>query len=437
MNRSRRKLRPLLGKHRPRDVRTSIWRKEFRVITRLRNAFLGLIGLLLILLLFEGAARAVTYLIGATRPHDLPDPRITLGVYRDQPWAATMWREQVASKTEYRQFEEWRWKPFRGQHVNMDSDGVRKTSNPDPPSAHTLHVFGGSTIWGRGARDDFTVPSWLSRKLSERGHPFRVVNHGVTAFITTQELVRLVVMLHRGERPDYVVFYDGANDVYSAYLSGRAGTIYDLAGIKRKVEQKEADQLRDGLTGLVRYVAEYVRLVGATVGAIRRVFPRAFLPYEVEGVKMDKDRFRGLARDIADEYRRFLDVLDHLAVAYGFRYAAFWQPILFTEKRLVGEERDLARVDGVTLIDGEKLGQLFREVAPLIVTDPSRHFYNISDVLDGRGEPCYIDFAHLSEACNALVAERIADIIVNDPWLTSALAETGAAPPSAVRHRAR
>ncbi len=37
--------------------------------------------------------------------------------------------------------------------------------------------------------------------------------------------VRLVLLLREGHRPDYVIFYDGANDVYAAYQAGRAGAV--------------------------------------------------------------------------------------------------------------------------------------------------------------------------------------------------------------------
>ena len=59
---------------------------------------------------------------------------------------------------------------YDGNYIHMSPDGVRATWNP--PFAHSAKVknvfcFGGSTLWGWGARDHFTIPSWLSRKLNQ------------------------------------------------------------------------------------------------------------------------------------------------------------------------------------------------------------------------------------------------------------------------------
>ncbi|MER3445854.1 MAG: hypothetical protein C4291_03015 [Candidatus Dadabacteria bacterium] len=78
-------------------------------------------------------------------------------------------------------------------------------------------MFGGSTMWGTEARDDFTIPSILSKKLWRRGIRCDIVNFSGSGYVSTQEVIALLIELQRGNIPNLVIFYDGINDTYSAY----------------------------------------------------------------------------------------------------------------------------------------------------------------------------------------------------------------------------
>ena len=99
------------------------------------------------------------------------------------------------------------------------SDGYRSSiggpAAVDSDSAvKTAFVFGGSTTWGAGVKDDYTIPSYLNRLASGR---YRFFNYGVLAYQSTQEVLRLSLLLSDGNVPDLVVLYDGVNDaVYGA-----------------------------------------------------------------------------------------------------------------------------------------------------------------------------------------------------------------------------
>lgn len=78
-------------------------------------------------------------------------------------------------------------------------------------------------MWGSGARDSFTIPSLLSQILSEHGISIHVVNYGESGFVSTQEVIALMLQLKKGNIPDVVMFYDGVNDTFSAFQHGIAG----------------------------------------------------------------------------------------------------------------------------------------------------------------------------------------------------------------------
>ena len=50
-------------------------------------------------------------------------------------------------------------------------------------------MFGGSTMWGTGARDACTIPSLLARALQGRGMSLEIINFGETGYVRTQEVI--------------------------------------------------------------------------------------------------------------------------------------------------------------------------------------------------------------------------------------------------------
>ena len=105
-------------------------------------------------------------------------------------------------------------KDYQGNYINI-ADRARKTYTAAGvgDDATSVYMFGGSTMWGYGQRDLYTIPSQVARLAEEDGVPVRVTNYGQVASGIWQELVLLQQLLTEGHVPDVAVFYDGANDV--------------------------------------------------------------------------------------------------------------------------------------------------------------------------------------------------------------------------------
>ena len=74
----------------------------------------------------------------------------------------------------------------------MDENGVRQTLGAGPwqrSQHHAIRIFafGGSTMWGEGSRDDYTIPSWLQRFIYQTPYRVRITNFGEDAYVSTQE----------------------------------------------------------------------------------------------------------------------------------------------------------------------------------------------------------------------------------------------------------
>ena len=113
-------------------------------------------------------------------------------------------------------FVYWRAGPFQGKYVQIDEHGLRRTtSQADRATALKVFLFGGSTMFGAGSRDEHTIASELASQLSATGQDVNVVNYGQNGYVSAQECLTLELACQAGQIPDVVIFYDGVNDVAS------------------------------------------------------------------------------------------------------------------------------------------------------------------------------------------------------------------------------
>lgn len=109
---------------------------------------------------------------------------------------------------------------FASEHLNVDNHGRRATVEASVDHAgqppFRVWAFGGSTLFGWGVSDPYTVPSQLQASLQERlpGRQVQVTSYGVPWYNSSHEVVLLATELRRApEAPHAVVFLDGLNDL--------------------------------------------------------------------------------------------------------------------------------------------------------------------------------------------------------------------------------
>ena len=368
----------------------------------------SLISLVLVLGAVEGGLRLVQALVHPG-PGQVVDRRILCAPFRDQAWAEEYWREYNNSGNEYRPFILWDRKKFSGRWINVNDNGVRRTWNPVFPvgvNPRIVYVFGGSTVWGTGARDDYTIPSQLSRLLNESQPGYRVTNYGETAYTFPQELVQLVLLLRDGARPNYVVFYDGFNDVYAAYQSGRVRDHQNYDITARRMEGRE--EKKTMVDRISREVSRFmiVRTLSHLVGQGLGGGQGGDNLFGEIAAKYPEAKLETLAGAVVRNYEKSMDLLEHLSRAYGFEYLCLWQPCLFTESRVLPDEEGCDE-----RAKDRALASLYRQAHQDLGRITDAHFHDITDALKGRTVPVYMDACHISEEGNRLVAERILDLI--------------------------
>ncbi len=344
------------------------------------------------------------------RARDLP---AMLSHYRTESWAKDLWKDmrafQQTGMMRYEPFVEWDIAPFRSEYVNIGSDSTRKTWNPEfapGTSPKRVFVLGGSALMGVGARDEFTIPSYLSKELNAKRAAYEVKNYGQGGSTFTQEVIRLITLLRNGERPDLVIFYDGANDVLSSYGTGRPGALMFENRLRALFEGDANELLAFSMKRIVGSFWERCKLCALA--------SRQKPSHRQQGAvsAAEEARLEKLAQGSAREYLSSLSLLDKLASAYGFPYMALWQPTLFSDDRRVGSEVDIERTDP-QVEDGRlrRYAEMFRE--ELARSAPAA-FRDLSAVLDNRENGVYLDGVHIAEEGNEIVARAMADLVLRD-----------------------
>lgn len=308
-------------------------------------------------------------------------------VYRNQDWAPEYWREEDLTSqntfADWRSYVYWRRKPYQGKYINIDANGLRKTWNKTAspsPTQTKIFMFGGSALWGTGARDEFTIPSWVSKKLQDRNVDVWVTNFGEGGYVSTQEVITLMLELQKGNVPDVVIFYDGVNDVFSAFQQGVAGLP------QNEYHRIESFNQLNWRSQILEKLALYRAARGLVTATRGQIIPR------------DEAR---LVDAVLDVYFSNHQIVNALAKQYGFTALFYWQPVLYTKPTLSAWEKQEMNRYG----EAEFVRRAYRAFTER--TKPNNVF-DLSNAFDGEAGTVFIDAWHISEAGNA----RIADLMI-------------------------
>lgn len=378
---------------------------------------------LLMLLLAEAAARSVFDIRGRLSVA----ARRSLTPYKDVPWADQYFKDLLDCDAQSARKGQPRYARYILQDINEDcatptvnyANRLRKTWNPDPaavpPGALVKKVamFGGSTMEGQGAIDDETIASHFSKLANESGGGtvYQVTNYGVGGYTFTQSVFKFLTLLRDGQRFDYVIFYDGANDVDYAYETGQAGGLFGEEILRTTLEGTVWDRFREGTKAQIN--ACVLCLGGVVLVRSTPILKDYLAPGLVrlrDAVNMkrgqsDEGDVALFAAEIARYYTQSQRLLAKTAEAQEVAHVEFWQPSLMYDKGYGPGEERLPAVD--PRLTDERLRKLYALTRDGVGKANLSNFIDISHALDHRSQPCYLDAVHLSGACNQVVAQKI------------------------------
>ena len=277
--------------------------------------------------------------------------------------------------------------PFANVNFTIVAEGERGTRN----ACHLggtpiiIWVFGGSTTFCAEVYDEDTWPSYLSALLCNDGYNVFVRNFGDSGYTSTQEVAKLLLKLRNTPAPDYVVFYDGINDYYSAYQSGRPG---------------EPQNLFNRYLAFDVFVNRNILnpiLVSSTMRALRFV-------QQERPVSYTDSHATALGAAIQQVYVNNTKLVYALADKYDFTPLFFWQPAVFTKDTLSDYESSFNSSTGSV---GFSVRAGYKNIT--FLEENVHSFHDIQDVFDAENESLFIDTAHVGRKGNKLVASVIAD----------------------------
>lgn len=334
-----------------------------------------------------------------------------LGGDGSSTWLEEYEREHLESaRTEWHSYVYWRRQPYHGKYINIDAGGLRRTWASPRAGGRRLKVFvlGGSTIWGSGARDDFTIPSLIAKQLAAADVLADVVNLGENGYVSTQEVLTLLRQLQQGNRPDAVVFYDGLNDTYSAWQMSEAGIPqnewkrsreFGLIDSPNRIRDLFFRELPGQFTALNRLAA---RVRGWQQGGQQK---------PSTGTDGANVRAEKLADDTVRVYEANVKMAEALGQSFGFACLFYWQPTLFTKANPTALERSLRQAASSHF--GDTLILTHDRIRKSSVLSANPNFQDLSTIFDGDPDGVYVDrISHVDERGNGLIAGVIGRALI-------------------------
>jgi lysophospholipase L1-like esterase len=273
---------------------------------------------------------------------------------------------------------------------------------PDPADNRLIWFFGGSTTMSDTRDHALTLPSLVVSELNKAQEriSFSAVNFGMSAFNSLQEAHFLQQMLaQRGDRPDLVIFYDGAND--AGYLS----QYRDIRGHFgfRRVRALVESQAK-GFLGLFRPINAYLK--SSFIKELYDKINQVMIP-----LKEDSDLLSEYGLSLEKRY----DHIQESVMARGGRFMLFLQPIRHLEEKHPSSQKRsaggglLERLSGLTVY-GHNTRVVYRGIRDRLAG--KEYFRDISDCLDsGKGTLYKADGVHVTDQGRREVAVVMSRII--------------------------
>lgn len=318
------------------------------------------------------------------------DSRAEVANYGDKEFGKAIFTDFASLSAEYRPFVGWRRTEYHGKTANVDEDGIRiHKKYKENSGLKRVAFFGGSTMWGTGSDDNGTIPALVQELNSD----LSTINYGETGYNSRQNLEMLINEMNEGKRFDYVVFYDGVNEIGGCQPQARAYHHGQEAVYKQKLDPS--------LSGmLMNYFSPTLKLSNK-IG--KKFFDKKFYDNYVCGDDPAK------AKQIATTMFYNWNLARIIAEEYGATFIGLLQPVAYMGSPTT-EHLDLDLND--------TLAQQYKAVYPimkdLLREQKSSFVYDLTDSYDGS-ELIYVDDCHVTKNGNMRIASRINEIIATLP----------------------
>lgn len=360
-------------------------------------------GLLLVYcIIFLGVVSVEKVLQSGYENYDIYNtPILKSSIYKNETWVQDLSNEQSSSYNfTYESFVGYKQQQHSGKYVNIDENSMRRTWNSNTYNQIIIHCYGGSTMWGTDSRDDFTIPSYISKILTQEGYSIKICNYGMSGYDSNTELIQFQTNIKEGNIPHIAIFYDGVNDPCNAYLNNGAGKIPNYFTRKYQYDYFKHYENTIFPPDILQTMAKRLYIVK---------FIKKYIPMENPKVEtLNETYMKELGHSTYEYYLKNVKMIRAISNEYGVTTHFFLQPYIITKKPLTDEENKIYdwMCDKFEGMDNVSI-EFYKDVRS---TSNKHKIYDISECLN-EDTTIYIDDCHISEYGNALVAEKIVEIL--------------------------
>jgi hypothetical protein len=319
--------------------------------------------------------------------------------FKDKQKAKQVFKEFSSLRGKFISYVGWTRLPYKGKYttINEGGDRVHQHHVQDTLTTKTIAVFGGSTVWGMGSANNATISGYLDSLNTS----YKVFNFGESGQSARQNLARLVNLYMEGKRFDYIVFYNGVNEIgscrknYSPTSHTREEFINDLIVNKR------------GKGHPIKVAFNYLFLDNIQQ-LITTSKQEVIQPDYSQSFDCDKNPKR--AREIANSLVEVWHMARQLTEQYDGQFMAILQPNAFIGKPNLSH---MNMKDWRKFYQKEQFEVVYKELEQSLTLDENSWVYNFTNAFD-KDEYIYFDHCHVSENGNLIIANKINQILLQE-----------------------
>ena len=275
------------------------------------------------------------------------------------------------------------------------SNGKRLTK-PEPDAwTKTIHIFGGSTVWGRGALDDKTIPSYIQASLKNKN--IRVLNYGMMSFVSLQQTEVLRAQSSEIQKGDIVIYNDGWNDFYNSVMYGNPDRF--IVGFNN---QNKLQIYRYLITSYLHREVYTYRFISDLIKGNKRPTNDMECATSYETAK---NRIEGSALNLANRIREAKKLTESLDASF----IHFYQPTLLDSKDLTNYEAEIMSQYPCMRVARPLKHQYNKEFLEV-----SKESIDQTDLLIGTD--LFFDYSHTAAEGNKIIADNILKVLLNNEY---------------------
>ena len=330
------------------------------------------------------------YIYFNSKSVNLKSGRFDLPNYQGKNWPKQHFNEFNSLKTSYHDYIIWRRNDFSGETINIKNGYRVNNSKHEASIKKEIWVFGGSTVWGTGSRDENTIPSVIE-KLSKQS----VLNLGESGYTSSQEL-NLLMKESVKYKPKQIIFYSGANDVF--HKCRKISNYFSSA--KEKEIKLKLENNNENFKNISNLFISPIKVIN---------FLKFKFKKNLDEEQFDCHKNKEKALMIAKVFTNNWKVAKSFANQNGINFIPVLQPVAFTSKSNLSHLPDVTENNVL-----KKQYNIVYESIKKQLKDEGINYLNLEKSLDEK-EYYFIDFCHISENGNL----KIAQSIVNSNFFTN------------------